>query len=59
MSAWPEKSRGLLHPRAGLSEKSALTEAEKMNFPINWMCARLGVAPFIVLRLACPARASS
>ncbi|MCT1887053.1 IS3 family transposase [Dietzia cinnamea] len=39
-----KKSRGPLRPGAGLSEKSALIEAEKASFPIEWMCAQLGVA---------------
>jgi hypothetical protein len=35
----------LQYPRlgSGLSEKSALIEAEKANFPIEWMCAQLSV----------------
>ncbi|MEH0060066.1 IS3 family transposase, partial [Auritidibacter ignavus] len=35
---------GLLRQGAGLNEKSALIEAEKDNYPIDWMCTQLEVA---------------
>ncbi|WP_425248463.1 IS3 family transposase [Auritidibacter ignavus] len=39
-----KKGRGLLRQGAGLNEKSALVEAEKDNYPIDWMCTQLEVA---------------
>lgn len=36
-------SRGLSLLGAGRCEKSALVEAEKDNFPIDWMFNQLGV----------------
>jgi transposase len=47
-----KKSSGLLCPEAGLSEKSALIEAEKANYPIAWMCQMLRSASVELLRLA-------